>query len=153
MPDTKSNRYKLLKWIAATLLIILILLAGLAWFLNVKSQPLLSSRIKTLLYKSTDSLYNISFSKVTTNILTGSATLYNVKITPDTNRFNQLITLKRAPNNLYTVPSKNFRLNIFILLRFIGIRNFNSKRWFSTNPRLVWWTVNLNLMRTGHPDL
>lgn len=113
MPDTKSNRYKLLKWIAAILLIILILLAGLAWFLNVKSQPLLSSRIKTLLYKSTDSLYTISFSKVTTNIFTGSATLYNVKITPDTNRFNQLITLKRAPNNLYTVTLKKLQVKHF----------------------------------------
>ncbi|WP_231425585.1 MULTISPECIES: hypothetical protein [Pedobacter] len=113
MPDTKRRRIKILKWVAAILLIIIALLAGLSWFLNVKSQPLLTSRIKTLLYKSTDSLYTISFSKVSTNILTGSATLYNVKITPDTNRFNQLITLKRAPNNLYTVKLKKLQVKHF----------------------------------------
>lgn len=113
MPDTKIKRYRLLKWIAAISLLILALLAGTAWFLNVKSQPILTDRIKTLLYKSTDSLYKISFSKVSTNILTGSATLYNVKITPDTNRFNQLIGLKRAPNNLYTISLKKLQVKHF----------------------------------------
>lgn len=113
MPDTKRKKYKIIKWIASITLIVFALLAGLAWFLNVKSQPILSNRIKTLLYKSTDSLYTISFSKVSTNILTGSATLYNVKIIPDTNRFNELITLKRAPNNLYTVSLKKLQVKHF----------------------------------------
>ena len=113
MPDTKRKKHKIIKWIASITLIVFALLAGLAWFLNVKSQPILSNRIKTLLYKSTDSLYTISFSKVSTNILTGSATLYNVKIIPDTNRFNELITLKRAPNNLYTVSLKKLQVKHF----------------------------------------
>ncbi|RDC56877.1 hypothetical protein DU508_06655 [Pedobacter chinensis] len=113
MPETKRHRYKLLKWIVATILIVFALLAGLAWFLNLKSQPMLTDRIKTLLYKSTDSLYTISFSKISTNILTGSATLHNVKIIPDTNRFNELIVLKRAPNNLYHVSLKKLQVKNF----------------------------------------
>ncbi|WP_316843387.1 hypothetical protein [Pedobacter psychrodurus] len=113
MPDTKRYRYKVLKWIAGTLLGVFIVLAGVAWFLNVKSRPILTDRIKTLLYKSTDSLYTISFTKVSTNIITGNATLQNVKITPDTNRFKQLIALKRAPNNLYTVSLKKLVVKRF----------------------------------------
>jgi hypothetical protein len=113
MPDTKRYRYKVFKWIAGTLLGIFIVLAGIAWFLNVKSRPILTDRIKTLLYKSTDSLYTISFTKVSTNIITGNATLQNVKITPDTNRFKQLIALKRAPNNLYTVSLKKLVVRHF----------------------------------------
>jgi len=113
MPDTKRYRYKLFKWIAGILLGISIILAGTAWFLNVKSRPILTDRIKTLLYKSTDSLYTISFTKVSTNIITGNATLQNVKITPDTNRFKQLIALKRAPNNLYTVALKKLVVKRF----------------------------------------
>jgi hypothetical protein len=113
MPDTKRYRYKVLKWIAGTLLGVFIVLAGIAWFLNVKSRPILTDRIKTLLYKSTDSLYTISFTKVSTNIITGNATLQNVKITPDTNRFKQLIALKRAPNNLYTVSLKKLVVKHF----------------------------------------
>jgi len=113
MPDTKKRRFKIFKWIAGILLSIFLVLAGLAWFLNVKSRPLLTSQIKTLLYKSTDSLYTITFSNVSTNILTGSATLQNVKITADTNRYKQLVELKRAPNNLYTVTLKKLVVRHF----------------------------------------
>jgi hypothetical protein len=113
MPDTRRYRYKVFKWIAGTLLGIFMVLAGIAWFLNVKSRPILTDRIKTLLYKSTDSLYTISFTKVSTNVITGNATLQNVKITPDTNRFKQLIALKRAPNNLYTVSLKKLVVRRF----------------------------------------
>ena len=113
MPDTRRYRYKVFKWIACTLLSVFIVLAGIAWLLNVKSRPILTDRIKTLLYKSTDSLYTISFTKVSTNVFTGNATLQNVKITPDTNRFKQLIALKRAPNNLYTVSLKKLVVKRF----------------------------------------
>ncbi|WP_293311608.1 hypothetical protein [Pedobacter sp. UBA5917] len=113
MPDTKRYRYKVFKWIAGILLGIFILLAGITWFLNVKSRPILTDRIKTLLYKSTDSLYTISFTTVSTNVVTGNATLQNVKITPDTNRFKQLIALKRAPNNLYTISLKKLVVKRF----------------------------------------
>ncbi|WP_316799218.1 hypothetical protein [Pedobacter frigidisoli] len=113
MPDTKRNRYQVFKWITGVLFAILILLSGLAWFLNIKSRPILTDRIKTLLYKSTDSLYTISFSSVSTNILTGNATLENVNIRPDTVRFKQLIALKRAPNNLYSVSLKKLSVKHF----------------------------------------
>jgi len=113
MPDTRRYRYKVFKWIACTLLSVFLVLAGIAWLLNVKSRPILTDRIKTLLYKSTDSLYTISFTKVSTNVFTGNATLQNVKIIPDTNRFKQLIALKRAPNNLYTVSLKKLVVKRF----------------------------------------
>ncbi|GGE57300.1 hypothetical protein EV200_103223 [Pedobacter psychrotolerans] len=113
MPETRRRQYKIIKWIAATIIIAFGLLAATAWFLNVKSRPLLTEQIKTLLYKSTDSLYTISFSNVSTNVLTGSATLQNVKITADTIRFKELIRLKRAPNNLYTVTLKKLVVKHF----------------------------------------
>ncbi|RZL26447.1 MAG: hypothetical protein EOO96_22590, partial [Pedobacter sp.] len=113
MPDTKKRRYKILKWTTGILVTLFLILGGIAWLLNVKSRPILTDRIKTLLYKSTDSLYTISFTKVSTNILTGSATLQNVKISADTNRYKKLVSLKRAPNNLYTVTLKKLVVKNF----------------------------------------
>lgn len=113
MLEKKSHKYKTLKWIAAAILILFAILSATAWFLNVKSRPILTEQIKTLLYKSTDSLYTISFTNVSTNILTGSATLQNVKISADTVRYRKLIALKRAPNNLYTVTLKKLVVKHF----------------------------------------
>jgi hypothetical protein len=113
MPENKRHRYKILKWVSGIVFFVFVLLAAAAWFLNFKSKPVLSSQIKTLLYKSTDSLYTISFTNVTTNILTGNATLQNVKIVADTNRYKQLVELKRAPNNLYQVSLKKLVIKHF----------------------------------------
>ena len=113
MPDTKKRRYKILKWTTGILVTLFLILGGIAWLLNVKSRPILTDRIKTLLYKSTDSLYTISFTKVSTNILTGSATLQDVKIMADTNRYKKLVSLKLAPNNLYTVTLKKLVVKNF----------------------------------------
>jgi len=137
MPDTLKKKYTLLKWIAAISLSALILIAGLAWYLNVKSRPILTSRIKTLLYQSTDSLYKISFSKVSTNVLTGSATLYNVKITPDINRYNQLVALKKAPNNLYSVSLKKLQVKHFHPLTLYRHKKLQLEELIFDKPEVV----------------
>ncbi|SEQ81310.1 hypothetical protein [Pedobacter rhizosphaerae] len=113
MPNTSNHRFRLIKWLAGISLVVFAVLAATAWFLNVKSRPLLTDRIKTLLYTSTDSLYTINFTTVTTNIFTGHATLKNVIITPDTLRYNELIKLKKAPNNLYSIKLKKLVVNRF----------------------------------------
>lgn len=120
MQETTRHRFYLIKWAIGIVIILFALFASVTIYLNINSRPILTGRIKTLLYKSTDSLYKISFTKISTNILTGNATLQNVKITPDTVRFKELIALKRAPNNLYTVTLKKLvvkHFHPFILYR------------------------------------
>lgn len=100
-------------------------MAVTASYLNFKYKPILTEEIKTLVYKSTDSLYTISFNNVTTNIITGNASLKNVKITADTNRYKQLIALKRAPNNLYTISLKKLLIKRFHPLSFLKDNKLN----------------------------
>ncbi|WP_443937309.1 hypothetical protein [Pedobacter sp. MW01-1-1] len=113
MLKTKNKKYShLIKTLSILSFIVAVLLLS-AWYLNVKTRPILNQRIKSLLYKSTDSLYTINFSSVDFNLLTGSANLKNVEIKPDTLRYHQLIQLKRAPNNLYTVKLKKISIKHF----------------------------------------
>lgn len=113
MPIRKVNRFKILKWVIGIISILFILLVSVAWYLNYRYKPIITEEIKTQVYKSTDSLYNISFTNVTTNLITGNAVLKDVKIIADTNRFKQLIALKRAPNNLYTITLKKLLIKRF----------------------------------------
>ncbi|RZL24826.1 MAG: hypothetical protein EOO96_23240, partial [Pedobacter sp.] len=143
MPAIKKRRYIILKWVGVSLLVIFSLLAGIAWFLNVKSRPMLTQQIKTLLYKSTDSLYTISFSKVSTNIFTGSATLQDVKISADTTRYNQLVGLQRAPNNLYTVSLKKLVVKHFHPLTLYREKKLQIDEILFDNPEV--YMVNRQL--------
>ena len=137
MPYQKKRFYRFLKWISLICIIVFALLAIAAWYVNIKSRPFISEQIKTLLYKSTDGLYNISFSQVTTNVITGSATLQNVKITPDTNRFNQLIALKRAPNNLYILSLKKLVIKHFHPIRLYQDRKLSVDEVIFDQPDIL----------------
>jgi hypothetical protein len=111
-----SNKKKIipfLKWTFIVCCVLFFILGGFAWYLNQKYKPLLTAEIKKAVFDSTDGLYEIYFSTVNTNIVTGNATLKNVKLVYNQKRFKELITKKRAPNNLYKVNLKKLVIKNF----------------------------------------
>ncbi len=106
MAEKAPQTYKTLKWVIGSLLFISMVLVGAAWYLSAQLRPLLKNEIKELVLKSTSGLYRVDFSDIHTNLITGSATIDNVSIVPDTAIFNTLIKSKRAPNNLYYIKLK-----------------------------------------------
>jgi hypothetical protein len=113
MADRPRKKYNFLKWIGGVI-IFTVVIAGLAsWSVSVKIKPMVTSELKALVLKATDSLYHIEFSDITTNFVTGNASLSNVKIIPDTNILRKLTKLKKAPNNIYTVQLKKVSIRGF----------------------------------------
>lgn len=123
MAETKRKKFRWVIWFACGFLILLLLLAAAGWYVNVKSKPFLTEQIKENVYKATDSLYTITFTNLTTNILTGHASLRNVEITPNKERYKELVALKRAPNNLYSLKLKKL-----VIKRFHPITFYRSKK-------------------------
>ncbi|EOR95292.1 hypothetical protein ADIARSV_1523 [Arcticibacter svalbardensis MN12-7] len=70
------------------------------------------------------------------NLLTGNASLKNVKLIPDTARYKELERLKRAPDNLY-----NLQVESFDLVRFHPSRLYDSRR------------LNINSIIIDHPKM
>ncbi|MDR6785859.1 hypothetical protein ABIE26_004672 [Pedobacter africanus] len=120
------QKYMILKWFGIGLLFGIVFLTAMTWYLSIKLKPILTSEIKELVASSTEQLYHIEFSSVSTNVLTGISALNEVKISPDTNVYHRLIALKRAPNNLYKIKLKK-----------LAIRNFH--------PWRVWREKKLNI--------
>ena len=137
MPQIKKHKFKQLIWIAGSILSILLMLGVIGWYVNFKSKPFLSEQIKENVYKSTDSLYTISFTNITTNILTGNATLENVEIKADKNRFKQLIALKRAPNNLYNLRLKKMRIRHFHPITFYRFKKLRIDEVIFDKPQVI----------------
>lgn len=105
-PTNKTPRKPILKWPFVLLAFILIIGATGYYFYNKylaanKWKPLLQQGLKTLVLKATDSLYHIEYSDFDLNITSGNATLHNFKLVPDTNIYNKLVSLKKAPDNLF----------------------------------------------------
>ena len=113
MSELPKKKIRLLKWLLSAFLFISLSLVGASWYISVKLKPYIRSEITELVKKSTHGLYQIEFSTIHTNFITGSASINDVKITPDTNAFKLLIAAKMAPNNLYYIALKKLSIQHF----------------------------------------
>ena len=88
MSEKSSSKNKIIKWGLVVLLFISLFLAGASWYISVKLKPYIRAEITELVKKSTHGLYQIEFNTIHTNFITGSASIVDVKITPDTSVLN-----------------------------------------------------------------
>ncbi|TKC12292.1 hypothetical protein FA048_01340 [Pedobacter polaris] len=113
MTEKKTRKFKIIKWIVGVLLFVSFVLVSVSWYISAKLKPLIKKELKALVLKSTHGLYQIEFSELHTNFLTGSATISDVNIVPDTNIYKLLIAEKKAPNNLYYIKLKKLSIKRF----------------------------------------
>lgn len=107
---TQKTR-KILIRIGAIVGILVILLGGLAIYFAAKWKPLLTEKIKNGVDEASAHLYQIDFKDIHLNILTGSAVLDSISLMPDTNVYQQLKAVKRAPSHLYKVRLAHLKLS------------------------------------------
>ncbi len=143
MGKSFRKKYNRLKWIGGLIIFTIIVLGLVSWLISVRLKPILTSELKSLVLRSTDSLYHVEFSDIKTNILTGNAALMNVKIIPDTVILNKLIALKRAPNNIYNIQLKRLMVRGFHPLKLwrehklnVDLLRFDKPTVVMTNKQL-----------------
>lgn len=113
MAEKSTRKFKLLKWTAGILLFVCLSLVGASWYISIKFKPLIKKELKELVQTSTHGLYTLDFADIHTNFIFGSATISDVRITPDTNVFKLLIAAQKAPNNLYYIKLKKLSIKRF----------------------------------------
>jgi hypothetical protein len=136
MAEKAPRKFKVLKWMIGIVLFISLILVGASWYISVKFKPLIRKEITELVQKSTHGLYRIEFSQIHTNFITGSATIGDVNITPDTNVFKSLVAAKKAPNNLY-----------YIRLKKLSIKKFHPYNIYFNKK------VDISLLLFDNPDI
>src|SRR5690606_23459266 len=125
------------KWILIILLVLLILLAGGAWYLSSRWKPLLDTQLKQLVLNSSDSLYRVEYSDLKINLISGNASLKNLKLIPNENRYRELEALKRAPDNMYNLQVESFDLVNFHPRKLYDTRKLNVDRIVIDQPKMI----------------
>lgn len=128
--------YNTLKWVSGIMLFFILLLVVASRHLSSRFQPIIKAQVRDLVLNATDSLYRIEFSDVSTNFITGRASLADVKITPDTNILKKMVGLKHAPNNIY-----------YIQLKELAIKNFHPISMLKDKK------VKIDLLLFDNPDI
>jgi hypothetical protein len=134
----KSRKaFTVLKWVAGTLFLLFLLADAASWYLSARLRPLITRDLKDLVLNSTDSLYRIEFSRVNTYFLLGNASVSDVRIIPDTNIFNKMVALKRAPNNIYEVSLKKLTIRNFHPFKSYLNKELNIEQLLFEHPKVV----------------
>ncbi|WP_129715608.1 hypothetical protein [Pedobacter sp. SYP-B3415] len=117
MPRTHLlKRRKLWIWIAGIAGAIILLLAAASLYLGARWKLLAGEKIKTVVHKGSKGLYNIRFSDIHLNVLTGSARLDDVVIEADTLVYQRMKAAGTAPQNVFTIKLAALRINRTALL-------------------------------------
>ena len=132
-----GKKYMILKWFGVALLFVALLLTALTWYLSAKLKPIISAELKELVLKTTDNLYQIEFSSVHVNALTGISSLNDVKIFPDSVVYNRMVDTQRAPNNLYHIKLKKLAIRNFHPWRLWRYKRLNIDLLLFDNPCIV----------------
>ncbi|WP_316746468.1 hypothetical protein [Pedobacter gandavensis] len=107
----KSGKRKVWKWLAGILALIVILIGGTAIYLSARWKPLISEKLKAGIQQGSIGLYNLDFKDIHLNLLTGTASLDEVSLSPDTTVFHQLKAVGQAPIHLFQLKVKKLQVN------------------------------------------
>ncbi|MCJ0742155.1 AsmA family protein [Pedobacter montanisoli] len=109
----QKAKMKLLYKVLALVVGSLLLLYGVSVLIFMNIKPRVREELKLLIKDASGKLYDIDFKDINANLLTGNATLRDVTLNPDTNTYKQLVTNKKAPNNLYQIKLKKLTIKQF----------------------------------------
>jgi len=113
------------KWIIGIFAALLIIVAIGVWYLSRHWKPILDAQLKEAIINSTDSLYLIAYDGLDFNLITGNASIKNLRLTADTNRYAQLELLQQAPDNIYHINIANLRIKQFHPRRIVTERKLH----------------------------
>lgn len=101
------------KWIIGIVVALLVIAAFGAWYLSRHWKPILDAQLKEAVISATDSLYLIAYDALDFNLITGNASIKNLRLTADTTRYEKMERFKQAPDNSYHISIANLRIRRF----------------------------------------
>lgn len=113
------------KWMIGTMAALLVMVAVGAWYLSRHWRPILDAQLKNAIISSTDSLYLIAYDALDFNLITGNASIKNLRLTADSTRYEQMEQAGKAPDNIYLLNIANFRVRRFHPRRILSKRKLH----------------------------
>lgn len=116
MTQEKSVKGKWWKWVAGIFAALLLIGTGSGLYLYYKWKPILSEKIKVAVGNGSQGLYTLNFKDIHLNVLTGTASMDEAVLNPDTTVLSRLKKVGLAPANLFQVKVKKLQINHIGLL-------------------------------------
>jgi hypothetical protein len=131
-----KKKRTIFKWIAFIILFFLLAVTATAWYLNKQWRPILKEVITNTLIDATDSLYQIKYSNINVNIVTGNVVIDSLELIPNLKVYQKLISKGEAPENLVALKILKLSLKRINPLKVYRQRKLDIKNITIQNPEL-----------------
>jgi hypothetical protein len=131
MLKNRPGARKIWKWIAGIFIILIAIIASISIYFSIRWKPVLTQKIKDVVYNGSRHLYHIDFKDIHLNILTGSVTVDSILLAPDTAVFNAMKKSATAPTHLFQLKLGKLQL------RRIGILTIYFDRKIEMNDIIL----------------
>jgi hypothetical protein len=131
MTSSKSGTRRIWKWIAGIIIVLIAIIAAVSIYFSIRWKPVLTQKIKDVVYNGSDQLYSLNFKDIHLNLLTGSVTVDSILLAPDTAVFNQRKKTGTAPTHLFQVKLEKLQL------RHISILTIYFKKKIEMNDIII----------------
>lgn len=138
---TSNNKSKFWKWFFIVLGLLFVLILGVAWYLNKKWKPLLTTAIQNTLIDASDSLYTVKFSDIKVNVLVGNVTVDSIFIEPNLEIYEKMKIKRIAPENIFSLKVYKLSLKNINPFKVYKEKKLDIKNITIQNPELsVYYT-------------
>jgi hypothetical protein len=135
-PKKPKKKKTIFKWIAFIILFFLLAITATGWYLNKLWRPILKEVITNTLIDATDSLYQVKYTNINVNILTGNIVVDSLELIPNLKVYQKLINKGDAPENLITLKILKLSLKRINPLKIYRERKLDVKNITIQNPEL-----------------
>jgi len=136
MTDKRSGRKKIWKWTTAIVIILIVIIGGASLYLSLSWKPVLTKRIKEVVYKGSAQLYKIDFKDIRLNLLSGSVTVDSILFAPDTAVFNTRKKHGTAPTHLFQIKLARLQLRRIGIFKVYFQRKIDMNDIILENPSI-----------------
>jgi hypothetical protein len=131
-----KRKRTIFKWIAFIVLFFLLIITATGWYLNKQWRPILKEVISNTLIDASDSLYQVKYSNINVNIVTGNVVVDSLELIPNLNVYQKLINKGIAPENLVALKVLKLSLKRINPLKIYKERKLDIKNITIQNPEL-----------------
>jgi hypothetical protein len=111
MKENSRRKSRSWIWVAAVFFVLLLVIGTVTVYINKKWKPLLTQELKAEISNSSNHLYQLNFKDLRLNVITGTAVLDSVSLTPDLKVFEKLKKMRIAPTHLFNIKLASLKVN------------------------------------------
>lgn len=124
------------KWILIILALLLLTVGGVLWYYRRNWKPILETKLKEEVHKSSNGLYTLTYDDLDLNIGLGNVTLRQVELIPDSAIYQQMIMNQSAPDNRFHIKLKALKIRRFSLWDVLRSKQLYIKSIFLEEPEI-----------------